>query len=107
MDNHLNMNNLFNLNIKKLRNTLSDAEFRGELYSQLNSVPCLYEFRFNDNHYESCYTTISTHLTYKGAYKAMKKFLYEEFEKERLYSYPGSRFGELERWHIRKIKIEE
>jgi hypothetical protein len=72
----------------------------------------IYIFEYCDSVYEGP-LYISHHKTKKGAYKEMKKYVLEEFNRSRW----GSRkyrmtfgrdiFGRRERWKIREITLEE
>ena len=68
-----------------------------------------YQFLYTDCIYESAYATMSTHLTIKGAYRAMKKFLekgYAEWREDGImYGKQRFKFGEHEAWTIKKIEI--
>lgn len=67
----------------------------------------IYEFKFCCDIYESNYVTISTHRTKRGAYKAMKEFITNEYNKwynNRIMcgKYKGDKQFEDCRWYIKR-----
>lgn len=68
----------------------------------------VYEFKYCFNTHESSSFTVSIHKTYKGAYKAMKKHMFEEYEEWLNYSsYFRKRFkfNSHKEWFIVKTKL--
>ena len=68
-----------------------------------------YQFLHTSCIWESAYRTVSTHMTIKGAYNAMRQFIEKEYLEWRengiLYGKQTFKFGEHEAWGIRKIEI--
>ena len=70
----------------------------------------VYEFIYNDCIHESSYATISTHKTLKGAYNAMRKFIYGSYlewndERIRFGKSKGEKPFYAERWRINKKEL--
>jgi hypothetical protein len=72
----------------------------------------MYVYAFQHCHciYESSFYTMSIHLTYKGAYKRMKKHKLDGFQEwimQSKFHRLRYKFGAIELWDIIKIKIED
>jgi|FLOH01.1.fsa_nt_gi hypothetical protein len=74
----------------------------------------IYEFLYNDCIYESASRTVSIHRTKLGAYKAMNKFINDNFMKEynERIKYGKDRnyiwiFGVHEWWGVKEIELQE
>ena len=70
----------------------------------------VYEFLYNDCIHESSYAIISTHKTLKGAYNAMRKFIYGSYlewndERIRFGKSKGEKPFYAERWRINKKEL--
>jgi len=97
--------------------TNADSSNLGEAYSvsQNGTKPnvsgsYVYAFQYCQCIYESSFATMSIHRTYKSAYKRMKIHKLEAFKEwmdMRKESRLTFKFGESERWSIKKLKIEE
>lgn len=71
----------------------------------------IYAFMYCSCIYESSAQTMSLHFTKKGAYKAMRTYLTNEYNKWReeglLYGKQMFKFGIHESWFIEELKVDE
>ena len=70
----------------------------------------VYAFQYCYCIYESSFCTISIHRSYKNAYNRMKKHKIEAFNdwfSRSKWAKSRFKFGETEKWHVKKIKIED
>ena len=57
--------------------------------------------------FESDFTTVSLHKTKAGAYRAMRKFLLNEYEASAKHKISGSKPLEFQDWRISERIVEE
>lgn len=75
----------------------------------------VYKFLYCSCIYESSFATVSIHKSKKGAYKAMRKFILDEYTswydnriKYGKFKCLGiSKFGESQAWYVEQQKLEE